>query len=190
MRIGVVAPDVCALGWDAWSEFAAHADDLGIDAMLLRASDSDSDSLLLAATLAARTSWLRVVAEVEVSTRLHPLHLAERIAVADQCLGGRLIVVLRRSTGDHDATLLTETLAVLQLALTSRPFSFEGSHWTIPAQLEANSDAAWSQITVTPAPAQFDFPIWLAGPDAEGFAKREGYVWLAEGGDGRVGRFA
>jgi alkanesulfonate monooxygenase SsuD/methylene tetrahydromethanopterin reductase-like flavin-dependent oxidoreductase (luciferase family) len=178
MRIGVVAPDVNALGWNAWSEFTTHADELGVDAILLRSRESDS--LVLAATLAARTSWLRVVVEVDVSTGLHPLHLAERIAVADQCLGGRLTVVLRRSSADHDPTLLTETLAVLELALTSRPFSFEGSHWTIPAQLGANSDAVWSQVTVTPAPVQFDFPIWLSGPDTEEFAKREGYVWLAE----------
>jgi alkanesulfonate monooxygenase SsuD/methylene tetrahydromethanopterin reductase-like flavin-dependent oxidoreductase (luciferase family) len=178
MRIGVVAPDIKALGWNEWSEFAGRADQLGVDAILLRAKGSDS--LLLAATLAARTTWIRVVAEVEVSPGLHPVHLAERIAVADQCLGGRLTVVVRRSGADRDPTLLSETLAVLELALTSRPFSYEGSHWTIPAHLEVNSDASWSQISVTPTPAQFEVPIWLAGENAKEFSQREGYVWLAE----------
>jgi Luciferase-like monooxygenase len=178
VRVGVVAPDVNALGWNAWSEFATHADALGVDAILLRAKSADS--LVLAAALAGRTSWLHVVAEVEISSALHPLHLAERIAVADQCLGGRLSVVVRRSANDHVPTVLTETLAVLELALASRPFAYEGSHWTIPARLEVNSDAEWSEITVTPSPAQFQLPLWLAGPDTRELAQQEGYVWLRE----------
>jgi alkanesulfonate monooxygenase SsuD/methylene tetrahydromethanopterin reductase-like flavin-dependent oxidoreductase (luciferase family) len=183
MRLGVIAPDVTASGWPVWADLASRADGLGIDAIYLRA-DGGGDPLLLAATLSARTSWLRVVAEVTPRAGTHPVHLAERICVADQCLGGRLAVVLRPAPAEQDAGILAETLAVLDLALASRPFAHQGQHWTIPARLPANDSATWSRLSVTPQPAQLELPIWLAGPDTAQLARRGGYAWVDEQRDG------
>jgi hypothetical protein len=123
---------------------------------------------------------LRVVAEVEINAELHPVHLAERIAVADRCLAGRLTIVLRQPSVDVGSTELAETLTILELALASRPFEHRGERWTIPARLDANDDVTWSMLTVTPSPSQFEVPIWLSGLETAELAARDGYVWLRD----------
>ncbi|WP_279588714.1 LLM class flavin-dependent oxidoreductase [Actinophytocola oryzae] len=165
-------------GWAEWAELVERADHLGVDAVYLPAGDGD-DPLLAAAALAGRTRWIRVVAEVAVDEELHPVHLAERIAVADQCLGGRLGVALSSPAAD----LLGETVAVLQLALSGLPFAHKGPRWTIPARLPANDAVSWSRVTVTPSPVQPGLPLWLTGPGAAALADERGLVWLAGADD-------
>jgi alkanesulfonate monooxygenase SsuD/methylene tetrahydromethanopterin reductase-like flavin-dependent oxidoreductase (luciferase family) len=178
VRLGIVAPLPDGPAWSAWSDTVEHADSLGIDAVHLP-STATADTLLAAAALAARTRWIRVVAEVRVDTGPHPVHLAERIAVADQCLGGRLTVVLAAPDGPDGLDLLAETLTVLELALACRPFSHDGPRWTIPARLPANDAATWTRLTVTPSPAQPELPLWLTGTHTAALAAASGHPWLA-----------
>ncbi|MFC5748457.1 LLM class flavin-dependent oxidoreductase [Actinomadura rugatobispora] len=158
MRIGVVLPTEADP--DERTRAAAIADDVGLDMVVIESSE-EADALLTVSSLADTVRWARLVAVVPVG--MHPVHLAERIGVADQVLGGRLTVVLR-SSGDRDE--LSETLEVLDKALAARPFRHRGARWRVPADLPENGDANWQQVRVTPAPVQPLVPIWLSGEGA------------------------
>jgi alkanesulfonate monooxygenase SsuD/methylene tetrahydromethanopterin reductase-like flavin-dependent oxidoreductase (luciferase family) len=119
------------------------------------------DSLLTCASLADHTTCVRLVAVVP--TGAHPVHLAERIAVADQALAGRLVVCL--VSGDADE--LAETVEVLEKALSPRPFTHNGRRWQIPARRPENAAAHGKTLRVTPSPAQERVPIWLTGQGAD-----------------------
>jgi len=154
VRLGFVAPPARRVGWSAFTRLVARADALGLDAVLLDAAhQSPADPLVLAAALAGHGKHIRVVAEIPAVRSIHPLHLAERIAVADQCLAGRLVVTM--------AEVDTELLDVLHAALHGRPFRYDG-RWTIPARLPENTDVDWQLVRVTPTPAQLEVPIWAA----------------------------
>jgi hypothetical protein len=122
---------------------------LGIDVLYIP-DEGDDESMIIAAGLSAVTTHARIAAEVSVTPDTNPVLLAERAAVCDQILGGRLILVLR---GESSPTLGVVTEAVAQATL-SRPFVLAGDPATI--------------TTVTPSPAQPVLPIWVsgtAGPD-------------------------
>jgi len=157
MRLGVVLPSPTRVGWPEAARIAAEADAAGLDAVLVEA-EPGRDALMVASSLAARTRTLRVAAEVAVGQ--HPVHLAERVAVADQCLAGRLVLVLRSDAAC--GAELGETREILSLALSSRPFRYSGQRWTVPARLPENDGAGWSHVRVTPSPAQFILPIWTS----------------------------
>lgn len=177
MRIGVVLP--ADLVQPDRMRLAAQSDALGLDHLQVEGS-SRVDPLLTAASLAAATRWTRIVAEVSVG--LHPVHLAERICVADQSLAGRLTVVLR-SRGD--AGELAETVALLQEALAPRPVRHRGQRWQVPAELPENDAATWSSVRVTPGPVQPQLPIWLSGVGADEVAAEFGLPALFHGEEGQ-----
>jgi alkanesulfonate monooxygenase SsuD/methylene tetrahydromethanopterin reductase-like flavin-dependent oxidoreductase (luciferase family) len=150
------------------------ADVLGIDAILIAPAAGD-DALILAASLAEATTDIRVVAVVPPG--LHPVHLAERIAVTDQVLAGRLVVVLD-CTADSGAA--AETVTVLHAALAARPFRHEGQRWKIPAGLHRPTA---DRFRVTPSPAQLALPLWVTGVGAPAVATSTGATWLPRVGE-------
>jgi alkanesulfonate monooxygenase SsuD/methylene tetrahydromethanopterin reductase-like flavin-dependent oxidoreductase (luciferase family) len=192
MRVGLVLDQLSGNGdggWAGWAAIAAEADSAGLDAVAVRAGPRQS-ALMLAAALAGITEDMRVVAEVTVSD--HPVHLAERIAVADQALRGRLIVALD-CAGNPGRT--SEAIEVLRLALASRPFRHQGTHWRIPAGLPANNGHLGARrVRVTPAPVQLEVPIWVCGRQSRPVATALGIPWLAgplerhDPGDAPAGR--
>ena len=118
-------------------------------------------ALVALAAAAQATSSIQLGAAVVLPALTHPLRLAEDAAVVDQLSGGRLVLGL--GAGYVPAELaafgvpmrnrgrrLTETVEILRLAWTARPFSYPGRVWPI--------DAA----RVTPPPAH-RIPIWLGG---------------------------
>lgn len=174
MRIGVVLDQ---LGTRAWSEIrgvAEQAEASGHDSVFLRAGAPGGDTLTVAASLAAVTSRIRIGVETEVSC--HPVHLAEKIAVADNCLAGRLSVVLRSSSEVE----LAEATMIITEALRTRPFAFAGERWTVPALRPENSDVDGTTVRVTPAPVQPVVPLLVSGAHAVTAARRTATGFLGD----------
>jgi alkanesulfonate monooxygenase SsuD/methylene tetrahydromethanopterin reductase-like flavin-dependent oxidoreductase (luciferase family) len=119
------------------------------------------------AALSGATGGLRLLASVPVGG--HPLRIAEEAAVADNCCGGRLVLVL--VDRGSEPGLLGETADVVLTALSGRPFSHVGEGWQIPARRPENEGVP-SRLTLTPPPVQPELPVWLAG-DAAPAAARE-----------------
>jgi hypothetical protein len=85
--------------------------------------------------------------------------IAERAAVCDLLLGGRLVVALSVEAGRPDAgERLAETAAIIRLAHRARPFRFDGHHWQVPGDLPGNEDRP-KMVRVTPTPAQLRVPL-------------------------------
>jgi alkanesulfonate monooxygenase SsuD/methylene tetrahydromethanopterin reductase-like flavin-dependent oxidoreductase (luciferase family) len=113
--------------------------------------------LLFAAAIGARTARIRVRTGIVIAPLYEPLRLAEEVAVADLCLGGRLelglgLGVLR---ADYEAfgvdygrrgRLMEELIPLLRRAWTGEPFGYRGT-----------------TVRVTPRPVQNPMPIYLGG---------------------------
>lgn len=173
MRIGLQLPRPDVVGWHQCSTAASSADELGIDLLYIAATDA-VDALQAAAALSAVTQYARIAAEVAVSEH-HPIHLAERAAVVDQLLCGRLILVLR----DDDSGLLSEAAELVAKATMARPFSHQGPTWTVPSLLSGQS-VTDELLRVTPPPAQLVLPLWLAGTGALQAGCETGCLVLAD----------
>jgi hypothetical protein len=179
MRIAVVLDRLAERSWTEIKTIAERAESHGIDSLYLRpGGEEPTDALLAAASLATVTSALRLTIEIPLG-KCHPVHLAEKVAVTDNCLGGRAGVVL---THEH-AGELAEAARILTAALRARPFTFEGQHWTIPARRQENIGARWTSVRVTPAPVQPVVPVSLAGPAATQAASASRLAFLGEDSD-------
>lgn len=113
--------------------------------------------LLFASAVGARTSRVQVRTGIVVAPLYDPLRLAEEVAVADLCLGGRLqfgmgLGVLR---ADYEAfginfarrgQLMEELIPLLRRAWTGEPFEYRGT-----------------TVRVTPRPVQDPMRIYLGG---------------------------
>lgn len=174
MRIGVVLDELAQRSWADISATAEEADCIGVDSLYLAEDGAGSDPFIAAASLAAVTSHVRVVAETSI--RGHPVHLAEKIAVADNCLRGRLSVVLRH----EDQRTLAEAAQIITAALRAKPLSFAGTQWTVPASLPANAGVAWDSIRVTPAPVQANLPVSVIGTYAADTAAQVGVPFVGQ----------
>ena len=128
----------------------------------------------VAAAVAATTSRIRIGTGLAVAPLHNPVRLAEDAAVVDHLSGGRLILGLGagylpqefRAAGSDWAVRgrrLEETVAVLRAAWTGRPFTHQGSIFTL------------EEVTVTPAPVQQPLPIWI-GAYAPAAVERAGRV--------------
>lgn len=148
----------------------------GLELIMLMPLEGGPGALATAAALAPATGAIRLAAVVPVGP--HPVRIAEEAAVADNCTGGRLLVVL---AGD-DPGLLGETADVVLEASAARPFAHAGPRWTIPARRPENSDTE-RRLRVTPAPVQLELPIWLGGSGAPSVARERGLVHLSELGE-------
>jgi alkanesulfonate monooxygenase SsuD/methylene tetrahydromethanopterin reductase-like flavin-dependent oxidoreductase (luciferase family) len=128
--------------------------------------------LLVASAIGARTSTVRVRISIILAPLYNPVRLAEEIAVADLCLGGRLDVGLGvgyveddfRAFGvDYHARgrLLDELIPFLRKAWTGEPFEHDGV-----------------TVQVTPRPVQDPMPIYVGGASRRGIERA---VRLADG---------
>ncbi|MCB1247374.1 MAG: hypothetical protein KDB69_08915 [Acidimicrobiia bacterium] len=154
MRFGHVIGDPAGLGWPAVRDEAGAADDAGIEIVYLRSPAS----IEFAGALSAQTRDVSIAVDVELG-EIHPVVSAERVAVADRLLGGRLIAVLRPATGSEAA--FAEAVEIVMRSLAPRPFSHGGPTWVVPARLPGNEHSRDTEVRVMPAPAQVDLPLWI-----------------------------
>ena len=80
-------------------DMSVWADRLGFSTVLVSEHHNTSDGYLpspivMAGALAARTTHINIKISVVLATLMHPLHLAEDLAVVDLISGGRLQVTL------------------------------------------------------------------------------------------------
>ena len=126
-----------------------------------------SRPLMYAMHLANKTRRIRVGTAVIVVPLHHPLVIAEDIATADVCSGGRLDVGLGRGYQRYEferlgqdlgesRTRWEEAVDVILLALTGQPFSYDGKYYKIP------------ETTVFPHAVQRPHPpIWVTAQSPE-----------------------
>lgn len=163
-----------AAGWDGF--FTWDAISLGPEPVW--------DPFTLLGAIAAATERVTIGALVLAVPRRNPLELARQAITVDQLSNGRLVLpagigvledrafsgALGRGatpSGLRDrAVLLDETLAVLDLAATGEPFSFEGEHYR------------YDDVRIAPAPVSGQrVPVWPVG------------VWRAERSLARAARW-
>ena len=163
MRFGLVLDG--GSGLDDLIAQASAAEAVGFDLVWARESSSIPSPAVLAAALAPHTSDVHV--GIEVQAGVNPVYLAEEAAVADLCLGGRLVLAV----SSLDAGLLGETVDVLLTAMAARPFRHVGERWQIPANLDVNVVNREDRVRITPASAQLEVPTWLTGRHAAQVAR-------------------
>ena len=117
----------------------------------------------VAGAVAARTSRIRISTDILLAPFVHPVRLAEDLAVLDNISGGRIELGIGMGYAAHEfrgfgipqsrrVSLTEELVQILQLAWQGEPFSFQGKRWHI------------DDLLVTPAPVQPGGPpLWIAG---------------------------
>ena len=128
-----------------------------------------SAPLVVASAVAARTRRLRVGTAVQVLPLGHPLRLAEEVATVDQLSQGRFDFGIGRSGAAHtyegfgipyreSQARFQEVLAVLRLAWTGEPVTYQGQFYRV------------EQVTVAPRPYQEPHPpLRMAATSPETF---------------------
>lgn len=155
---------------------ALEAEALGYDVVWIDGRGGVSPTVI-AASLAVDITGIRV-GVTEVVGVDHPIELAEEVAVADLALGGRLLLAVRPAGGTVEH--LPEVLDLLLDCLASHPFRHPGPRWPAPANLEHNTFNLEQLIRVTPAPAQLELPVWVAGRLGRGCAVERGLGFVAD----------
>jgi len=128
--------------------------------------------LLFASAVGACTKRIRVRCSVLLAVLYDPIRLAEEIAVADLCLGGRLDVGLGVGYVEADfaafgkdyrtrGAALDELIPLLRRAWTGEPFEYRGT-----------------TVRVSPRPVQDPMPIYVGGASRRGVERA---VELADG---------
>jgi alkanesulfonate monooxygenase SsuD/methylene tetrahydromethanopterin reductase-like flavin-dependent oxidoreductase (luciferase family) len=184
VRLGILVPvgPSAGLGEDVAAD-AATIEQSGLDVALLQGDPGgSSDALTAAAFLAGSTEALRLIACVPAG--VHPIHIAEQAAVADNALQGRLVVALHGSVAD----LVAETAVALLAATGPRPFHHQGERWSIPGRVEGNISER--RISVTPNPAQLELPVWVGGSRTARVAAELGLSYLSGVDGGEAGHEA
>lgn len=116
-----------------------------------------SNPLVVAAAIGGRTRRLRVMVSTVLAPLYDPIRLAEEIATADLCLGGRLDVAIAGGYVEADFHLfgadfagrgryMEEIVGVLRRAWTGEPFEYRGR-----------------TVRVTPRPVQDPMPVLMGG---------------------------
>jgi alkanesulfonate monooxygenase SsuD/methylene tetrahydromethanopterin reductase-like flavin-dependent oxidoreductase (luciferase family) len=153
-------------------EITQAADELGFRSMWLAEHHFStygylSRPLTFAMHLANKTKRLRIGTAVIVLPLHHPLIVAEEIATVDILSGGRLDVGLGRGYQNYEFERLgvklnesrkrwEEEVDIILLALTGKPFTYEGDYYQIP------------ETTVFPSPIQQPHPpIWVTAQSLE-----------------------
>jgi probable F420-dependent oxidoreductase len=154
--------------YDALLEQISWADSLGFDSVWLSEHHFTDEGYLpslfpMLATLAPRTSHMRLGTAVLLAPLHHPLRLAEDAAVVDRISGGRLELGLGPGYRPEEFAGLgvprsqrgsrtDETVQILKLAWSARRFSFQGRHFQ------------FNDVTVAPPPVQQPHPtLWIGG---------------------------
>jgi alkanesulfonate monooxygenase SsuD/methylene tetrahydromethanopterin reductase-like flavin-dependent oxidoreductase (luciferase family) len=164
------------------------SEDLGFDSVWLTEHHyadyglSSAPSVLLA-TLAARTTTIRIGIAVYVIPFHHPLRLAEETASIDILSGGRLTVGLGRGNRpmeffghgiaqEQSRHRMEEGVEVLLQAWTQDRVNFQGRHWCI------------RNVPVYPKPVQKPHPplaFAVTSPETIAWTARHGYGMLSSG---------
>jgi alkanesulfonate monooxygenase SsuD/methylene tetrahydromethanopterin reductase-like flavin-dependent oxidoreductase (luciferase family) len=151
-----LAAEAEAAGWDAVFTYDAIA-----------IGDMDAwDPWILLAAMAARTERVRLGAMVFAPSRRRPWKLAREIVTLDHLSGGRLVLPVGLGALDDAgfgsvgepvdartrASLLDETLAIIDGLQSGEPFAFEGERYRFEA------------MTFRPRPVQLPrVPVWVVG---------------------------
>ena len=126
-------------------------------------------SLFAAAQIAERTDSVRVGLHSPLPRDLHPLRLAEDLAVLDILSGGRL-------DWAPGAPSAAEFLEIVLLASRGEPFGYEGARYTFP------------ELRCLPTPEQQPHPgLWLGAdqePPSAAAPERTGEIRVLEPGRG------
>ena len=139
-----------------------------------------SDPLTFLATVAARTSTLRVGTGIFQLPVHNPVRVAEQVATIDQLSGGRVSLgvglgwwpleyQVHGSNFRERGARMEEALEILRLVWTEENTAFDGSFWQFP------------ELTVHPRPVQQPHPpLWVAGvaDAAVDRAARLGDAWM------------
>jgi alkanesulfonate monooxygenase SsuD/methylene tetrahydromethanopterin reductase-like flavin-dependent oxidoreductase (luciferase family) len=155
-----------SLGFDSVWLTEHHFSDYGLS----------SAPSVLAATLAARTSTIKIGTAVYVIPFHHPIRLAEETATLDILSGGRIVVGIGRGNrarefaghGINQAesrARMEEAVEVMLAAWTQPEVTFHGRYWNV------------SGIAVDPKPVQQPHP-----PVAVAAMSDESVVWTARHG--------
>ena len=153
----------------------ARAESQGFDAVWVAAEDPKGGdagrSLFAAVQLAERTDAVEIGLWAVLDPGLHPLRLAEDLAMLDIISGGRLQWA---PTGPG----LEEPLAIILQAWRGEPFAHEGPRFGFPS------------LVCLPVPEQKPHPrLWLSPDDAQadeargGHAEAEHRGWWIDSGD-------
>jgi len=158
-------------------DMSAWADERGFATIGLGEHHQSPDGyipapLLFASAVGACTRRIRVRCSVLLAVLYDPIRLAEEIAVADLCLGGRLDVGLGVGYVEHDfeafgrdfstrGDALDDLIPLLRRAWTGEPFEYRGT-----------------TVQVTPRPVQDPMPISVGGASRRGVERA---VNLADG---------
>jgi alkanesulfonate monooxygenase SsuD/methylene tetrahydromethanopterin reductase-like flavin-dependent oxidoreductase (luciferase family) len=153
------------------AELAARAEAAGWDGVFtfdaIAIGDMEMhDPWVVLAAMAMRTQRVRLGAMVFAPARRRPWKLAREALTLDHLSGGRLVLPVGLGALDDAgfggvgeptdararASILDETLAILDGLWSGEPFAFEGTHYRFPA------------MTFRPAPVQRPrIPIWAVG---------------------------
>ena len=142
-----------------------------------------SRPLTYALHLAHKTRRIRVGTAVIVVPLHHPLIIAEEIATVDMLSGGRLDVGLGRGYQRYEferlglelgesRTRWEEAVDIILLALSGKPFTYEGKYFRIP------------ETSIFPHPVQKPHPpIWVTAqsPESVETTVRRGFNLLSGG---------
>ncbi len=116
---------------------------------------------LNAAYVAARTSRIRIGTAVTIVPFLHPLRIAEEVAMLDRLSNGRIDWGAGRGYQGHEFSgfgldikkshlVFREALEIIERAWTGERFSWDGEFYSFP------------ELEVRPTPVQQPLPIWIA----------------------------
>jgi alkanesulfonate monooxygenase SsuD/methylene tetrahydromethanopterin reductase-like flavin-dependent oxidoreductase (luciferase family) len=136
---------------------------------------------LTAAHLAARTSRVRIGTAVTIVPFLHPIRIAEEIAMLDHLSGGRIDWGAGRGYQRHEFEAFgvditrshlqfREQLQVIERSWTGERFSHQGEFY------------AFEDVQVLPTPVQDPVPVYIAAlsPSTIEWAAQNGYPVLAD----------
>ena len=156
----------------------AWADRLGFATVLLSEHHNTSDGYLpspivMAGAVGARTTRIDIKISVVLATLMHPVHLAEDLAVADLICGGRLHVTLGAGYRKPEIlafqvdwkkrpSMMVEIVETLRTAWTGEEFDFRGT-----------------RIRVLPLPARPGGPPLALAGTSEASARRAPPVWIS-----------
>jgi len=177
MRSPVWGPATSEL-YAAALEMSAWADRMGFSTVLLSEHHNTSDGYLpspivMAGAVGACTERIEIKISVVLATLMHPLHLAEDLAVADLISRGRLRVTLGAGYRKPEflafqvdwkkrPSMMREIVETLRLAWTGEEFDFRGT-----------------RVRVLPLPARPGGPPLALAGTSEGSARRAASLDLA-----------
>jgi hypothetical protein len=148
-------------------ERLAAAEELGLDAIWLAdhglPGGGEACSLHFElGQLAALTTGVELGMHAFVPELLHPLRVAEDLAVLDIMSAGRIAWAVRASPVEGSG-LWREQLAVIREAWRGEPFAFEGEHLRFP------------EVSAHPRPMRDPHPpLWLDGECGDGALSETG----------------